>query len=100
MLGDFILLRRRQYYAWRAFGFECSERRVEERSAYALPAMLGIDDDVIKHTRRSAQRHVVVPLDAGVGITNHLAVALGDEDHDVRLIELASEKRAVTLRGS
>jgi hypothetical protein len=54
-----------------------------------------IDDDVVHHTRRPAQRHVIGAFNARVRIANHLAVPLGDKDDDVRFLELRAEKRAV-----
>jgi hypothetical protein len=64
-----------------------------------LPAIGRIDDNVVQDARWSAQRHVVVPLDSRVGVSNHGTVALGGKDDDVRLIELRPEKPAVSLGG-
>jgi hypothetical protein len=61
--------------------------------------MGGIDDDVVQHARRSAQRHIIVSLDTRVGIAKHLTVPLGDQDDDVRLIELRPKEPSVLVRG-
>ena len=61
--------------------------------------MAGIDHDIVQHARRSPQRHVVVSLNARVGIAEHFAVPIGDKDDDVRIIELASEIRPVSVFG-
>jgi hypothetical protein len=57
--------------------------------------MCGINHDVVHHARRTAQRHVIVPFNARVGVAKDIAVALGDQDDDGRLIELGPEKRAI-----
>ena len=61
--------------------------------------MIGIDHDVVQHAGWSPQRHVVVPLNARVGIAEHFAVPIGDKDDDVRVTELRPEKRAVRFLG-
>src|SRR5438045_2500627 len=98
-LRDRVPLCRREYDLRCASALEGVEGCVEQHSTDALPAMGGIDHDVVQHSRRPAQRHVIDALDASVGVSDHLAVSLGHEDDDVRLIELRAEKRAVPLLG-
>lgn len=50
-------------------------------------AMLWLNDEVVQDARRSAERHVVVPLDSGLGVADHVPMGLGDEDGRVRVFE-------------
>src|SRR5215203_806797 len=96
-LRGLVPIRGREHDPGRAFRLEGLQCRVEQPLADALPAMGGIDHDVMQHAGRPAQRHVIVPLDSRVRIAHHLAVALGGKDDDVRLLELRPEKRAVSV---
>ena len=98
-LRGLIPLCRREHDPGCAAGLERRQRGVEQHPADALPAMGGIDHDVMQHACRPAQRHVIIPLDSRVRIADHLAVALGDKDDDVRLVELRPEKRAISVLG-
>src|SRR5438105_6766153 len=84
-LRDCVPLCGREYDAWRTAGLERFDRCIEQHSTDALPAMRGIDNDVVQRSRRSTQRHVIGSFYAGVGVANRLAVTLGDKDHNVRL---------------
>jgi len=99
MLCSLVLVGCREYGTGSPSGFERVKGRVEQHSTNALLPMAWIDHDVVHDTRRSSQRHVVVPLDARVAVAHHVAVPLGDKDDDVRFIELTSEVRSVSLRG-
>jgi hypothetical protein len=80
-------------------GPERGHCRIEQQPTDAVPAMGGIDDDVVHPASRPTQRHVVAPLDARVGVAEHFAAALRDEDDDARLIALCSEERGVRVLG-
>jgi hypothetical protein len=97
-LRGLVLLGGRQHHAWYAARPEKPERGVEEQPADALAAMLRVDDDVVQDARRPAQRHVVVPLDGGVGVANHVPVIIGDEDGLARLFELRAHEGRIALR--
>ena len=99
MLCSLVLVGCREYGTGSPSGFERVKGRVEQHSTNAVLPMAWIAHDVVHDTRRSSQRHVVVPLDARVGVTNHLAGSLRDEDDDVWFIELTSEIRPVSVFG-
>ena len=54
--------------------------------------MLRVDDDVVQDARRPTERHVVVPLDGGVRVADHVPVVVGDEDGDVWVFELRAQE--------
>ena len=68
---------------------------IEKHPTDALPALRGIDHDVVKYAGRSAKRQVVISTDARVAITDHLALSPGDEHDDVPLLELLSQTRRI-----
>ena len=63
-----------------------------------MAAMTWINHDVVQHPRRTTQRHVIVALDACVGVSDHLAARSRHEDHDIRLLELIEKLRRAGLR--
>jgi hypothetical protein len=91
-LCGLVLLRCGEHDARCAARFQRRQGRVEQHPADAMLPMRGIDHDVVHHARRSAQRHVVEVLDAGVAVAEHLAVPFGNEHHDVRRFELRAEE--------
>ena len=97
-LGGGVLLRGREDDPRRAPRRDRGESGVQQRSAYSVASMIGVDDNVMQDTGGSAQRCVVVSIDAGVAVGDHGSVALGDEDDDVRLLELRAEPGAVSTR--
>src|SRR6266850_866285 len=60
--------------------------------------MLRIDDDVVQDARRPTERHVVVSLDRGVRVADHVPVVVGDEDGGVRVFELRAQEGRVVRR--
>ena len=54
-------------------------------ASFRSAAMLRVDYDVVQHTRRPAQCHVVVPFDSGECVADHIPVVIGDEDGLVRI---------------
>ena len=68
-----------------------------KRGADPLPAVIRIDHQIVNHAGRAAQRHIVVPLDPGIGIADHRAVPLRDQNELVRLFTLRAEKAAIKL---
>src|SRR5215207_8756133 len=88
----------RQHHARHAARPEERERGVEEQPSDAPAAILRVDDDVVQDARRPAQRHVVVPLDRGVRVADHVPVVIGDEDGDVRVFELRAHEGRVVRR--
>src|SRR5688572_24849491 len=82
-LRGLVTLCRPEHDLWPPSGLERRQRRIEQRLTDAVPAMGWIDDDVVQDTGRSAQRHVVAPLDTCIAVSDHPAALLADEDDDV-----------------
>jgi hypothetical protein len=57
-----------------------------------------IDNDVVQDASRPAERDVVVALDCGVSVADHVPVVVGDEDEDVRVFELRPQEGRVVNR--
>ena len=72
---------------------------VEQHLPDSTATMGGIDNDVVQDPRGPTQRHVVVSLDARIGVAEHVAESDGDEDDDIRVRELCAEERRVPLLG-
>jgi len=98
-LRGLVSLCRRKHDLRHTARLELCQRRVDKLPADAVPAVRRIDHDVVQHARGPAQRHEIVPLDPSVRVAEHFAVHLGDEHDDVRLLELCSDERAVSLLG-
>ena len=94
-LSGFVPLRRRHDDPRRAARLERRHYGFKQQPTDAVPAMVGVDHDVVEDPRRPAQRHVIGPLDAGVAVTEHLAVPLRDEEDDARLPDLPPDERGV-----
>src|SRR5262245_21947531 len=59
--------------------------------------MVGIEDQVMQHGRRTSKRHVVVALDRRVRVADHVPVLFRDEYEDIRSVELRAEERGVVI---
>src|SRR5207244_3732568 len=68
-LCGLVPLGRREHDLGRTSSVKLRKRCLEQHSANAVAAMRGIDDDVVQHACRPAQRHVVAPLDTRVGVS-------------------------------
>jgi hypothetical protein len=87
-----VSLGRRQDDARRAARLQVRQGRVEEQPPDATAAMLWVNDEVVQDARRPAERQVIVPLDRGVRVADHVRMGLGDEDGRVRLFEFCTQE--------
>jgi hypothetical protein len=87
-----------QHHAGHAARPEELQRGVEEQPANTSATMLRVNDDVVQDARRPTERHVVVPLDGGVCVADHVPVVIGDEDGFVRIFELRAYEGRIALR--
>jgi hypothetical protein len=92
-----IPLGRREHDAGRAARPEELQRGVEEEPADAPAAVPRVDDDVVQDSGRPAQRHVVITLDGGVRVADHVPSVVADEDGHIRVFELGAYERRVAL---
>src|SRR5215207_377022 len=74
------------------------QRGFEEEASDAPAAMLRVNNHVMQNSRRPAQRHVVVPLDGGVRVADHVPVIIGDEDGLLRVFELRAHEGRIGRR--
>ena len=93
-----VPLRGQQHDAWHAARPQERQHGHKEQAAHASTAMLRVDDDVLQNSRRTPQRHVVVPFDSGVRVADHIPVVIGDEDSFVRIFELCAYERRIARR--
>jgi hypothetical protein len=60
--------------------------------------MVGIDKKVVQQARRAAERLVVVAFHRRKCVADHLSYLFSNEDEDVRIVELGTEKLSVVVR--
>ena len=65
----------------------------------AVATILWIDENVVEHAGRPAQRHVVGVLHTRIHISDRTPFLLGDEHERVLSMELRSEKRRIAALG-
>src|SRR5262249_56065750 len=88
---------RREEEGGGAGGLEGGQCGFEKQPTDAVPAMGRVDHNVVEDPRRPAQRHVLGPLDAGIGVAEHLAGPPCDEQDDARLTDLPPDKGSVSV---
>ena len=89
---------RGEHHTRGALRLERGDDRLEQRSSDATPSRMRIDHDVMQQSRRSAQRHPIVPLDRAVRVADHRSVVLGHQHHGLPRSELRAEDLCVSTR--
>jgi hypothetical protein len=62
--------------------------------------MLWVNDEVVQDARPPAERYIVVALDRGVRVANHVRMGLGDEDGRLRVFEFCIQEGCIVRCGS
>jgi hypothetical protein len=65
-----------------------------------MAAMLWVKDEVVQDTRRPAERYIVVALDRGVRVADHVRPGFGDEDGGLRVFEFCIQEGRIVRCGS
>jgi len=97
-LRPLILLGGRQHHARHTPRPEELKRGIDKQPPDASTTMLRVNDDVVQDARWTTQRHIVVPLNGGVRVADHVSVVICDEDGLVGFFELSADEGGIALR--
>jgi hypothetical protein len=90
-LSSFVSVRCGEHDKVCASPLQLCDNRVEQHPADALIALLRIYEKIMNDACWSSKRHIVIPLERGIRVTNDHFFLLCGEDYNIRLFKLASQ---------